>query len=451
MTEKNRNILSNAINTMGKRSPKASNWDDIAGRLDQLDAGAFSAVKKDLPIHKAPGNAWKNITRGLPPAHFSFLGSLTGKIIFGFIIVAAITASYLLIPVKEEERTENNLEASSQVKTKLKAEAKSENQSASTATEAKRVKLAVSGSNDLLPSLPQSENMFADLPVETKDREVSPSPIIIGSIEPLPSKYSNSINIKHYGLQGRNEREAKDINPVYFDESRYQVEYSIGAYYAFSLYQQVETSGMDTPDKLSSYGIELKLEKHKWFLKTGLEYIGWEEKGTYTIDYNQNQLVYQYNYVDSANINTYSGEITYFTSEREVYDSLPGQLSDEAANSYRMLNIPILVGYKIVDRAKFSLAAIGGIGFDIRLSGKKYTPVFNEEGAVITGISSNLQYRTSNNWRLIGGIEMSYYLTRSFEIYLEPSYQQYMKPLYSNDNMKGPGSFKIKAGLRYSF
>jgi hypothetical protein len=195
----------------------------------------------------------------------------------------------------------------------------------------------------------------------------------------------------------------------------------------------------------------LKLEKHNWFLKTGIEYLSWEEKGTYNIDYNQNQLVYQYNYVDSANINTSSGEITYFTSEREVYDSLPGQLSDEAGYNYRMLDIPILVGYRIVDRTKFRFALIGGMGFDIRIAGKKFTPVFNEEDASITGITSNLQYRTSNNWRLIGGIELSYYFSKSMEIYLEPSYQQYMKPLYSNDNTKGLRSFKMKAGLRYSF
>lgn len=482
MIENNRNILSNAIKNMGRRSPKASNWDDIASRLDQLNAGAFSKVKNDLPIRKAPASAWEKVAKGLPPAHFSFLGSLTGKVISGVVIVAAITATYLLLPEKDDKDAALKVEVSNPVERKPEIELGtehqpnlktiSETQSGSGSendsyiikpakkvavdntisdTDNTREKYEVAGSNDNLPLFSQSGIMYADQSIRTTVGMVNSTPGAVGSIEPLPSRYINSTSFKKHGLDSRNERKTKDITPVYFDESRYQMQCSLGAYYAFSLYQQLKPSGMKTPDRLSSYGIELKLEKHKWFLKTGIEYLNWEEKGTYSIDYNQNQLVYQYNYVDSTNINTSSGDITYFTSEREVYDSLPGQLSDEAGYKYRMLNVPVLFGYKIVDQTKFRLSIIGGLGFDIRLSGKQYTPAFNEEGAVITEISSNLQYRRSYNWQLIGGIEFSYYLSRSLELYLEPSYQQYMQPLYSIDNIKGPGSFKMKAGLRFSF
>ena len=94
---------------------------------------------------------------------------------------------------------------------------------------------------------------------------------------------------------------------------------------------------------------------------------------------------------------------------------------------------------------------MGGIGFDIRLSGKQFVPVFNNENASVTEVRNSLQYRTGNNWRIILGMEAGYRLSKHWELYIEPSYQQYMKPFYAPENSKGIGLFKIKAGLRYLF
>lgn len=252
-------------------------------------------------------------------------------------------------------------------------------------------------------------------------------------------------------LEERDGENKQIIPPEYYDKTRFETQFKAGAYYALNQFQQIEQENMSIPLSISSLGLDFVVEKHRWILKTGFEYLGWKEYGDYRIDYRQNQMVYQYNYVDSAFINTFSGQVTYFTSDRQVFDSVSGQRSEQASYRYRILQIPLLAGYRIIERGNFNISIIAGLGIDIRISGKQFTPVFSEEDASITEVSNSLQYRAINNWRVIGGLGLAYSLDKRWEIYVEPSYQQYMKPLYAPENTKGMGLFKVKAGIHFTF
>ena len=180
-------------------------------------------------------------------------------------------------------------------------------------------------------------------------------------------------------------------------------------------------------------------------------YLNWNEEGNYVFDFNQNQMVYQYNYVDSALVNPENGEISYYTSKVEVFDSVPQQKSDLVTYNYKSLQIPILIGYTFLERSKFKVALLGGVAFDFKISGKQYVPEFVEENASITHINNSLIYRTKTNWRLILGLNIEYQMTDEWSLFAEPTYQQYMTPIYTPNSIKSGGMLNIKVGIKYSF
>ena len=97
MIEKNRNILSDAINQMPVRKPKASGWNAVSGGLDQLNMEALlSSGASKLPRHKAPAGAWSKIAAGLPPTTTPFFSTLIGKLFLGSLIAGGLVIAYLL-------------------------------------------------------------------------------------------------------------------------------------------------------------------------------------------------------------------------------------------------------------------------------------------------------------------------------------------------------------------
>jgi len=458
MIEKNRDILSRAIKDMEQRSPDASAWHSIADRLDHLDALAFSEkAKQSLPEHKAPQGTWTGIAAKLPPATYSFWSGIAGKIIAGIAIVGAVTLAYIFFPAGEEGSIPETdiINKSPQIvnnDTPPQIQIHDDN----TGPERNAIKPPVEKlepveKQSVSPGEEPSLSAPNDVP---KDLEVPASSVIerAGHDRLMPISHVHLFFVQDpRAIEKRENMTQPQLPSEYYDPDRMKIKFKAGAFYAFGRSAFLADKGMTVPQIFSSGGIDLRISKEKWSLTSGLEYLGWTEKGNYLVDYDRYQLVYQYNYVDSALINTFSGEVTYYTSEKEVYDSIPGRYEGESSYRYRILQVPILLGYKLFERGSFSLTVMAGIGVDIRLSGRQYVPAFDSESATISDVRNSLQYRTLNNWRLIGGAEIAYQVARRWEIYVQPSYQQYMKPMYLPENTKGTGLFKVQAGFHFLF
>lgn len=459
MIEKNRNILSDAINKMPVRKPRASGWSAVSGGLDQLNLETIlSSGASKLPRHKAPAGAWSKIAAGLPPTAAPFFSTLIGKLFLGSLIAGGLIIAYLLFLVPEENEI---------IAQKQESKAPLVIESSSPSPQSNSNEQATSTSPPVLneeTTPPHTESIEADVAIHDQPQQIValPTPHAANVHEPLIETIELNIltpiesSLLETDILQKTLPEKELITPEKFDHIEYakdmtKAEFKAGVFYAFKRYQKIEEEGMDIPQNQSSVGLELVYEKDKWFFKTGIAYVSWKEKGDYTYDYDQNQLVYQYNYVDSTFINPMSGGITYYTTETFVYDSVAGQQHDQASYDYQMLQIPLIAGYKLLSRKNFNIGVLGGVGFDIRLSGKQFIPAFNQDGSTINEVNSSLKYRTTNNWRLLGGLELGYIFAQKWELYTEPSYQWYMKPLYSPENTKGIGLFNIKAGLRYIF
>lgn len=458
MIEKNRDILSGAIKNMVQRSPDASAWHHIAGRLDHLDALAFSEkARQSLPEHKAPQGTWSGIAAKLPPATSSFWSGIAGKIIAGIAIVGSVTLAYIFFTQGEEKSIPETADINNPVQiVNNDPPSPVQIQDDNTETERNTMKppadvFELVEKQSVSPATEASSTALYPL---SKDPERTVSAGIERAGHGKLSSISGVQVVSGMEIPALEQREnisQPQLPSEYYDPDRMKIRFKGGAFYALSRPDLMAGEGMTVPQILSSGGIHFRILREKWSLTSGLEYLGWTEKGNYLVDYDRYQLVYQYNYVDSALINTFSGEVTYYTSEKEVYDSIPGRYEGESSYRYKILQVPILLGYKLFERGRFSLTVMAGIGVDIRLSGRQYVPAFNSESATISDVRNSLQYRTLNNWRLIGGAEMSCRLSRRWEIYVQPSYQQYMKPMYSPENTKGTGLFKLQAGFHFLF
>lgn len=478
MIEKNYDILLSALKNMPTRKPKLSSWDNISDGLNLWETDKFiSQNKENLPQYKAPASAWSGITSALPTSFSTMLSSGSFIIISVLILLVGLTASLLLLNSSSENDNNDQIQHStsvglnniSEIREHEPISEKNQNMGISNVdesiliadpTETKlsnqvlpgenksgEVKSPTAGSN---PSEVQNQNANINSLINT-----SPTPAETGyEFVRLISKSQTQILASNKNSKNLVFREAP-INDI--DRENSYVEdfsgslISFGIYYSYNHFQKTDYEGMSAPQYVSSFGFEIEYEKKNWFIKLGLGYLNWKEDGNYTFDYDQNQLVYSYNYVDSAFISPDNGITHYFTSEVDIFDSISQQKLDQTTYDYKSLQIPILLGYKLINRSKFDIALLGGFAFDFRVSGKQYIPEFNEQDASVTSINNSLIHRTKTNWRAIIGININYSFTERWSLYAEPTYQKYLTPLYSPNSIKGGNMFNVKFGIKYSF
>ncbi len=467
MIEKNRDILTNALNKMSVRSPKPANWDHISDNLDQLETSNFVSKHKDkLPEYKAPADAWSGITKGMPHSFSSFLGSGMGKFISTMLLLGVLAGVYLIYTLATNNETEKQIQVSDLTESANISDL-SELDQVFNQIEPKQVTdLPESKQPNLVEesdiNSPQEENLLNNyLSKESKANNTTSLEEDIFTLRIQSDESVNKLNTippKQLSTSSHDAEKPlmrKSINVAFNDPDYYLKDYSskfsVGLFYSYNLFQKINYEGMNIPNHHSSFGLDLTYETHHWFFNIGLGYSNWNEKGNYIVDYNQMQMIYSYNYVDSVFVNPSNGQISYYTTGVEIFDSVQEQKSDQISYKYQILQIPVLIGYKFIDHSKFKLALLGGAGFDFNISGKQIAPAFNEENAEITRITNNIIYRTKINWRLIFGLNIDYKIVERWSLYAEPSYQQYMTPLYSPNEIKSTGMFTIKLGIKYSF
>lgn len=482
MIEKNRDILKKALNELPRRKAARSNWDKISGSLEQMEAGQFlSRNVSSLPKHKAPASAWNAIEKGIKAPWYSLASNGIIKIgTVALIAVALVFSIYVLIPdhgiendknafttstdnnVPEEERnipegTEESNEGKETLDKKFNGEVLPEadtDQKIRTGQTEHHIQKESSGkvSNESDGSILSGQNSLYETDSQlAKNEEVETNVRNHGLIQISPKGNKGfDINMgSNSFIRERNKAGSSISGDDYRREHATDV--YLGGFYSLINFQNVRIEEMDIPESLSSFGLELMLNKGKFFYKTGISYLSWKEKASYIIDYKQNELVYSYNYVDSAFINPISGETSYYTSPKDVYDSIDHQRPDEIKYQYKLLQIPFIIGYKIFESRHYLITLNGGMGMDIRIGGRQYTPVFNHEQSTVIGINNHLDYRFDMNYRILGGITFRYKISDRLSFYLEPSYHRYLKSVYRNASLRSVTYFEIKTGFLYKF
>lgn len=467
MIEKNRHILKQSLNDLPGKKADKSNWAGISGSLDELDGNRFlSNNLSSLPAHKAPESAWTGIMAGIGKPWYALTGDGAIKIgSLAAVITALVIGAVFLFSDRSEKAGQTQNEFFSETTNNPPSgidQSEEKISSVPTAKEEDQIK-----SEHILPAKPKNyaiaekEKRNTNSPAETAPQDLnSPSPDQQYSEQQSAQKENQELispaRKSTFGVSHErvllNRKKIRNISSEddYYKKPQHP-DISLGAHLSILNFQNGDIPQMELPESASSFGLEIMMEYRKFFIKMGLSYLSLEDKAQYTFNYKQQELIYSYNYVDSALYNPFSGSIDYFTTDKDVYDSVAHQQADQIRYRYRVLQIPLMAGYKLIRNNHFMISINGGVGADIRLGGNSFTPVFNESNSSITGTENHLEYRFGLNWRVIAGFGLYYKISGNFSFYLEPSYQQYLKSVYENASLDKATYIEFKSGLIYKF
>jgi hypothetical protein len=182
----------------------------------------------------------------------------------------------------------------------------------------------------------------------------------------------------------------------------------------------------------------------------GLGYV--YDRGHYDVEYKSNDSVGFYSGVVSYTVGT-NNEIIYNTANHSVYDSLLHQDDYRTLNRYAYLQVPLLLGYRLVETPRFGLAFQAGPAVSFLLGERLSQPVIEYENARIVRVDDNTPQRVHTTWQVWGSLVLDYRLSRKVSLYLRPSCKYYLNPVVEQENatFKSPWSAGLGIGVQFNF
>ncbi|MCK5838765.1 MAG: hypothetical protein KAG99_02905, partial [Bacteroidales bacterium] len=230
-----------------------------------------------------------------------------------------------------------------------------------------------------------------------------------------------------------------------------KAEFSIGLFFAPELinYQR------DTEKTKKSYYLDLLIDYHRnsFLLRSGLGMSLSEDNGNYAIDYETyDSIGYYYNITSFSVIPGDPDSIVFNTGVEGVYDSIDHNTVENPENHYFYINIPLLVGYKVLEHSRFSCTLMGGPVFSILIHENEHEVSFSDPEAISINIENNTPKRIKTNWQMMVTLGLHYKISNKMSFALEPTYRQYIKTVYNgNDQTKAPFSWGVRGGLIIAF
>ncbi len=207
----------------------------------------------------------------------------------------------------------------------------------------------------------------------------------------------------------------------------------------------------------NDYSLELiaAYEKSRFIVEGGIGGNYATESVKYGITYSSYDSVGYYINVNSFNINPgNSDSIVLETSLKSIYDSIDHYRIEENTNKYAYLQIPLKIGYRIIEKNRFSLDLKIGVLFSLQVY--KDVPDVPYQGNDGDRIEVIRHYpdRLTTNWQYTASVGMNYHINRQLRFTLEPFYRQYLKSVYSTGSeysARSPYAFGIRGGIYFHF
>ena len=196
-------------------------------------------------------------------------------------------------------------------------------------------------------------------------------------------------------------------------------------------------------------------ENSRFILESGVGGNYTTESAQYAISYTSyDSIGYFINVNSFSTVQGNPDSIQFETSMKNVYDSVDHYNIKENTNKYAYLQIPLRLGYRVLEKDRFSLDIKLGILFSLQVY--KDIPDVPYEGNDIVQIEV-VRFspdRLKTNWQYTAGIGMNYQITKDFRLTLEPFYRQYIKSVYSpgsDYSARSPFAFGLRGGIYFHF
>jgi len=240
-----------------------------------------------------------------------------------------------------------------------------------------------------------------------------------------------------------------NLNPKNSYVRKADVLFGVGFSPAVNIYPEGQNRNDYTLELIAAY------EKSRFIVESGLGVNYITESAKYKINYSSYDSIGYYVGVNSFIVDPVNPDSVIFeTSLKNLYDSVDHYQIRENTNKYVYLQIPLKVGYRVVQARRFSLDLKLGVLFSLQVYND--VPGIPYQGNDLDQIEVVRQYpeRLTTTWQYTAGVGINYQINNQFRFSLEPFYRQYIKSAYSPASgfpAKSPYAFGIRGGLYFHF
>lgn len=218
---------------------------------------------------------------------------------------------------------------------------------------------------------------------------------------------------------------------------------SISAYYAPEWMFNI----LEGEKYVNNAGIESIVRYGRYSIRTGVGIS--VTTGTNELSVAYNDYLGSYNMLDSMQFHwdeqNYHLVPTYFFSTKDAWDSLLRMDYPRVIKRYTYLQIPLILGYDVLQKEWISLGLRAGPIVSILLNSKQLSEDYDPGRNRIIRINQITPDRIQTNWQVMGGLNVSLRLTSRISLEIEPTIKYYFNSVYEkSDITKKPWS----AGFR---
>jgi hypothetical protein len=185
-----------------------------------------------------------------------------------------------------------------------------------------------------------------------------------------------------------------------------------------------------------------------FFVEAGVGVALSEDNGRFNINYSQYDSVGYFYQVNSFEIDPVTGEPVFKTTLEGLYDTVDYQTSETVDNLYTYLRIPLYAGYKIREFKGFSVYLKAGGIYSVLVGSNESGTNYTNDKATSIIIEDETPQRVHSYFKLSASVGLSYMLSNSVSLSLEPVYNYYMQPVYERRlSDKSPWSLGLRFGV----
>ena len=143
---------------------------------------------------------------------------------------------------------------------------------------------------------------------------------------------------------------------------------------------------------------------------------------------------------------------TYYTSGKDVYDTVVNYNYSYYKKRYTYLQVPLVLGYDFLQKNWFTLGARAGAVMSLLLKTETLSASYDPGKDRIITINNVSPDRIQLNWQALVGINASFRLSRLFSIEAEPDLRYYFNSVYESSELtKKPWSVGFRAAFLVTF
>lgn len=195
-------------------------------------------------------------------------------------------------------------------------------------------------------------------------------------------------------------------------------------------------------------------EKSGFLVETGIGGNYTSESAEYQLSYTTYDSVGFYVGVTSFSVNpNYPDSVIFETRLKNLYDSIDRLTVMENTNKYAYLQVPLRIGYRVIQTPRFSIDLKAGLLFSLQIY-KDIPGVPYRGNDVDIEVVRQYPDRLTTTWQYTAGIGMNYHINNKMRFTLEPFYRQYIKSAYSPGSefpARSPHAFGLRGGLYFHF